>query len=326
MVIRILAEESGIGEKYKNAKQEWKAAGHVPGAAGCGQKGIKPEMPRCAAEMDNAPHIRTVQLLGHPSRKPRPSSRWFPRFLGLLPPSFLPSRPKRIRYALFLPSVYSRRLGLPIFPDMAFTFGGKYKLEEEIAMGGCGASLSIPRSSRPGSSGHLSASCVGTVFQGVHTIAGKEVAIKLEPAIAKSSPLKQESKIYKTLMGAPGVPWINWSANKATTTSWLSTSSTILLLTDQLSTQLAITLESVPVRVDSVRLLTSCSRSRHTQITRIECIHSRDLVHRDIKPANFVIPKSDQKFIVNIIDFGLAKKFREPRTGPSRTSKTIITA
>ena len=54
----------------------------------------------------------------------------------------------------------------------------------------------------------------GTVFQGVHTIAGKEVAIKLEPAIARSSPLKQESKIYKTLMGGPGVPWIMWSGRK----------------------------------------------------------------------------------------------------------------
>ena len=59
------------------------------------------------------------------------------------------------------------------------------------------------------------ASCnAGTVFQGVHTVAGKEVAIKLEPAIAKSSPLKQESKIYKTLMGGPGVPWINWSGKQ----------------------------------------------------------------------------------------------------------------
>ena len=57
----------------------------------------------------------------------------------------------------------------------------------------------------------------GTVFVGVHTIAGKEVAIKLEPAIASerhTSPLKQESKIYKTLMGGPGVPWIMWSGKQ----------------------------------------------------------------------------------------------------------------
>lgn len=49
---------------------------------------------------------------------------------------------------------------------------------------------------------------------GVHTIAGKEVAIKLEPAIAKHSPLRQETKIYKTLMGGPGVPWIMWSGRQ----------------------------------------------------------------------------------------------------------------
>lgn len=54
----------------------------------------------------------------------------------------------------------------------------------------------------------------GQVFLGVHTIAGKEVAIKLEPAIAKHSPLKQESKIYKTLMGGTGVPWIMWSGRQ----------------------------------------------------------------------------------------------------------------
>jgi casein kinase I family protein HRR25 len=75
---------------------------------------------------------------------------------------------------------------------MDFTFGGKYRLEEELAIGGC-----------------------GTVFYGVHTVAGKEVAIKLEPAVEKQhSPLKHESKIYKTLMGGTGVPWMIWSGKQ----------------------------------------------------------------------------------------------------------------
>jgi hypothetical protein len=40
---------------------------------------------------------------------------------------------------------------------------------------------------------------------GVYKVAGKEVAIKLEPAVNKQpSPLKHELKIYKTLMGGPG--------------------------------------------------------------------------------------------------------------------------
>jgi hypothetical protein len=55
----------------------------------------------------------------------------------------------------------------------------------------------------------------GTVFYGVHKVAGKEVAIKLEPVVEKQpSPLKHESKIYKTLMGGPGVPWMNWSGKQ----------------------------------------------------------------------------------------------------------------
>ena len=56
---------------------------------------------------------------------------------------------------------------------------------------------------------------LGTVFYGVHTVAGKEVAIKLEPAVDKQhSPLKHESKIYKTLMGGTGVPWMIWSGKQ----------------------------------------------------------------------------------------------------------------
>ena len=49
---------------------------------------------------------------------------------------------------------------------------------------------------------------------GVHSVAGKEVAIKVECADQsnqKRSMLKQESRIYKTLMGGPGVPWMIWS-------------------------------------------------------------------------------------------------------------------
>lgn len=98
-------------------------------------------------------------------------------------------------------------------------FGGKYRLEEEIANGGCGSSLLFPPPfimSHPPVVFFLSLK--GTVFLGVHTIAGKEVAIKLEPAIDKNnnttSPLRQESKIYKTLMGGTGVPWIMWSGRQ----------------------------------------------------------------------------------------------------------------
>lgn len=51
-----------------------------------------------------------------------------------------------------------------------------------------------------------------------------------------------------------------------------------------------------------------------SQLERIEFIHSRDLVHRDVKPANFVMGVDKSSSVINVIDFGLAKKFRDPRT------------
>ena len=51
-----------------------------------------------------------------------------------------------------------------------------------------------------------------------------------------------------------------------------------------------------------------------TQISRIEFIHSNSIVHRDIKPANFVMGTGKAAQMVNVIDFGLAKKFRDART------------
>lgn len=50
------------------------------------------------------------------------------------------------------------------------------------------------------------------------------------------------------------------------------------------------------------------------QISRIEFIHSRDYIHRDIKPDNFLMGLGDRGNLVYIIDFGLAKRYREPKS------------
>ena len=49
-------------------------------------------------------------------------------------------------------------------------------------------------------------------------------------------------------------------------------------------------------------------------LDRIEHIQSNDFLHRDIKPDNFLIGNKEPN-IIYMIDFGLAKRFRNPKTG-----------
>jgi serine/threonine protein kinase len=49
-------------------------------------------------------------------------------------------------------------------------------------------------------------------------------------------------------------------------------------------------------------------------IQRIEQVHKKNYIHRDIKPDNFLMGLGADSYIVHLIDFGLAKKYRDPRT------------
>ena len=50
------------------------------------------------------------------------------------------------------------------------------------------------------------------------------------------------------------------------------------------------------------------------QLVRVELLHSKSFVHRDIKPDNFLIGNGKKRNLVYMIDFGLAKMYRDLKT------------
>jgi serine/threonine protein kinase len=49
-------------------------------------------------------------------------------------------------------------------------------------------------------------------------------------------------------------------------------------------------------------------------INRIEYIHKHHYIHRDIKPENFLIGIHDKSNMIYLIDFGLSKRYKNPKT------------
>lgn len=62
-------------------------------------------------------------------------------------------------------------------------------------------------------------------------------------------------------------------------------------------------------------------------IQRLDALHSKGYIHRDIKPENFLIGMGKGANIINMIDFGLGKKYRESRNNqhiPYKENKSLV--
>ena len=61
-------------------------------------------------------------------------------------------------------------------------------------------------------------------------------------------------------------------------------------------------------------------------VERFKYIHEKTFVHRDIKPDNFLMGLRDKSNVAYIVDYGLAKRYYDPRTGmhiPYRNDKSL---
>ena len=153
----------------------------------------------------------------------------------------------------------------------------------------------------------------GKIYAGVNKTTGEEIAIKLEPINTKQPQLIYEYKIYKYLQNGFGIPKVYECSRDKNYT---------ILIMDLLGDSL----EKKFNECDRKFSLLTVLMIMEQLVTRIEFIHSKNLVHRDIKPENFLVGRGKKRNIIYAIDFGLSKKYRDSKTGlhiPYRDGKNL---
>ncbi|XP_077254196.1 casein kinase 1-like protein 2 [Tasmannia lanceolata] len=153
----------------------------------------------------------------------------------------------------------------------------------------------------------------GEIYLGTNIQTNEEVAIKLENVKTKHPQLLYESKLYRILQGGTGIPNVRWFGVEGDYN---------VLVMDLLGPSLEDLFNfcSRKLSLKSVLMLAD------QMINRVEFVHAKSFLHRDIKPDNFLMGLGRRANQVYVIDFGLAKKYRDTSTHqhiPYRENKNL---
>lgn len=141
----------------------------------------------------------------------------------------------------------------------------------------------------------------GSIFTGTVVGTNEEVAIKLESAKTKHQQLLYEARNYNILSGGVGIPNICWYGVEGDYN---------VMVMDLLGPSLE-DLFNFCHRKFSLKTVLMLADQ---MLRRLEYIHSKNLIHRDVKPDNFVVGIGKKAHLTYIIDFGLSKQYRDPKT------------
>lgn len=147
----------------------------------------------------------------------------------------------------------------------------------------------------------LGSGSFGDIYKSTDVHMNQEVAIKLEKINSRHPQLIYESKLIKILYGDSGIPQI----------FWYGTEGNYNVMVMEL---LGPSLEDLFTKCGRRFSLKTTLLIAEQMINRIEYVHGRNFVHRDIKPDNFLIGIERKVNVIYIIDFGLAKKYRDSKT------------
>ncbi|GMY34627.1 casein kinase 1-like protein 2 [Fagus crenata] len=153
----------------------------------------------------------------------------------------------------------------------------------------------------------------GEIYLGTNIQTNEEVAIKLENVKTKHPQLLYESKLYKILQGGTGIPNVRWFGVEGEYN---------VLVMDLLGPSLEDLFNFCSRKLSLKTVLMLADQ----MINRVEFVHSKSFLHRDIKPDNFLMGLGRRANQVYVIDFGLAKKYRDASTHqhiPYRENKNL---
>eukprot|EP00388_Colpodella_angusta_P033269 GDKK01029132.1.p1 GENE.GDKK01029132.1~~GDKK01029132.1.p1 ORF type:complete len:662 (+),score=155.29 GDKK01029132.1:99-2084(+) len=142
----------------------------------------------------------------------------------------------------------------------------------------------------------------GEVYIGKNIKTGELVGIKAESVRARFPQLIYEARLLKYLQGGDGICKVYHCC----------TEHDFHLMVMEL---LGSSLEDVFTAHNRHFSIETICQIGIQMLHRVEYLHTKSFIHRDIKPDNFLIGQKEAKGKVHMIDLGLAKKYRDPRTG-----------
>ncbi|CEI91319.1 hypothetical protein G6F70_006225 [Rhizopus microsporus] len=155
----------------------------------------------------------------------------------------------------------------------------------------------------------------GIIYEGVNLLNNQPVAIKFEPRKSDAPQLRDEYRTYKIMAGSVGIPTAYYFGQEGLHN---------ILVIDLLGPSLEDMFDTCGRRF-SIKTTAMLAKQ---MLTRVQTIHEKNLIYRDIKPDNFLIgkPGTDAENQIFIVDFGMAKLYRDPKTKqhiPYRERKSL---
>lgn len=143
----------------------------------------------------------------------------------------------------------------------------------------------------------------GVIFEGINLLNSQPIAIKFEPRKCKAPQLRDEYRSYRILGDVCGVPKTYFFGQEGVHN---------ILVIELLGPSLEDLFDWCG-RKFSTKTVVQVAKQ---MLQRMLDIHEHNLVYRDVKPDNFLIgkPNTPQANMVYMVDFGMAKQYRDPKT------------